>query len=282
MNDAPPERTFRYLADLLERHSGQELSPTRYWRVETVLKPVMRAHALADLPALVWALSAGSNRVLERQTIEAMLNNETSFFRDQASFALLTGPALTALREARSATRRLRIWSAACSTGQEAYSLAMTLSDDRANWQGWTIEIVGSDISHSVVERAREGRYSQFEIQRGMPIALMLRYFARDGDDWVARDNLRSMVIFRQQNLLEPLRMASDFDIVLCRNMIMYLQQEHRPAVFDQLARSMRGDGLLMLGAAETVIGQTDRFRASRDYRGLYECATMRSERSAA
>ena len=282
MTEAPPEHSFRYLAELLERHSGQELAPTRYWRVDTVLKPVMRAHGLSDIAALVAALNAGANRVLERQTVEAMLNNETSFFRDQAAFSLLTGPALSALRETRAATRRLRIWSAASSTGQEAYSLAMSIREDRAKWQGWDIDIVGSDISTTVVDRAREGRYSQFEIQRGMPIALMLRYFTRDGDDWVAKDDLRSMVQFRQQNLLEPMRMVGDFDIVLCRNMIMYLQQEHRPKVFEQLARSMREGGYLMLGAAETVIGQTDRFHASKDYRGLYERVDTRAVRSAA
>jgi len=282
MNETPPERCFGYLADLLERRTGQELSPTRYWRVETVLKPIMRAHGYADLAALVSALDQGRNRLLERQSIEAMLNNETSFFRDQASFSLLTGPALSVLRDARAATRRLRIWSAASSTGQEAYSLAMTLCEDRAKWDGWDIEIVGSDISHSVVDRAREGRYSQFEIQRGMPIALMLRYFSREGDDWIAKDNLRSMVHFRQQNLLEPLRMSGEFDMVLCRNMIMYLRAEHRTKVFEELARSMRCDGFLMLGAAETVIGQTDRFAASREYRGLYERAAKQSILSAA
>ncbi|MAC12298.1 MAG: chemotaxis protein CheR [Sphingorhabdus sp.] len=282
MNEAPPEHIFSFLADLLERRTGQELAPNRYWRIETALKPIMRVHGLADLNALVTALSTGGNRVLERQAVEAMLNNETSFFRDQATMSLLTGPAFAALRQARTGHRRLRIWSAASSTGQEAYSIAMALREDRANWQGWDIEIIGSDISMTVVERAREGRYSQFEIQRGMPISLMLRYFGRDGEDWVAKEEIRSMVRFRQHNLLDPVPMTGEFDAILCRNMIMYLQAEHRSTVFDHLARSIAGDGFLMLGAAETVIGQTERFQSSKDYRGLYERKSAEDMRSAA
>lgn len=280
--EATSDRCFRFLAGLLERHSGQDLSPARYWRIETVLRPLLRVHGIPDLAALEAVLSDGTNRLLARQTVEAMLNNETSFFRDQASFSLLTGPALGALREtaSRSRARKLRIWSAACSTGQEAYSLAMAMREDREKWRGWEIEIIASDVSASVVERAREGRFSQFEIQRGMPITLMLRYFRRDGDDWIAKDEITSMISFGQHNLLEPYRLKEEFDIVLCRNMIMYLKQEQRGVVFGNLARSIRRDGYLMLGAAETVIGQTDRFRASKDYRGLYEpvdCAQVRS-----
>lgn len=276
------DATFRYLGGLLRDHTGQDLLANRYWRVETVLKPLLRRHDIRDLQALHALLARGNNAALEKETVEAMLNNETSFFRDQASFSLLTGPALARLRDANAASKRLRIWSAACSTGQEAYSLAMALREDRDKWRGWTIDIVASDISSAVVARGRAARYNQFEIQRGMPIAVMLRYFDKDGDDWVARDEIASMVRFRQHNLLQSPRMLGRFDVVLCRNMIMYLNLEERGAVFENLADALNPGGFLMLGAAETVIGQTERFSASREYRGLYENAQPQSRRSAA
>lgn len=282
MNRLVPEGALSMLSDLIERKAGQVLTPDRYWRVETMLAPIMRAHALSSVDDLVAALSAGGNRLLERQTIDAMLNHETSFFRDQAAFALLTGPALSSLRESRAADRRIRIWSAACSTGQEAYSVAMSILENRRQWDGWDIEIIGSDVSTSVVEQAREGRYSQLVIQRGMPITLMLRYFMKDGEDWVAKPELRDMVRFRQHNLLDPVEDRNAFDLVLCRNVIMYLLPEHRPRVFRNLARSIRPEGLLMLGAAETIMGQTDLFRSSKDYRGLYRFDADRQHLSAA
>jgi chemotaxis protein methyltransferase CheR len=264
-------RFHRQLADLLKKHSGQQLMANRHWRVEMALKPVLRRHSIPDMAMLSTLLAADSEPVLVRECVEAMINNETCFYRDQANFALLTGPVLDSLREKRKATRRLRIWSAACSTGQEPYSLAMFFADNPEKWAGWSIQIFATDVSMTALTQARKGRYSQFEIQRGLPVMLMLKYFEQDGTDWQLKDPIRKAVSFASHNLLDSPRSLGIFDLILCRNMLMYLCDENRRQVLENLANAQTPDGILMLGAAETVIGQTDRFVASREFRGFYE-----------
>jgi chemotaxis protein methyltransferase CheR len=259
------------LADLLKRHSGQQLMANRHWRVEMALKPVLRRHSIPDLAMLSSLLSGDGEPVLARECVEAMINNETCFYRDQANFALLTGPVLDSIREKRKSTRRLRIWSAACSSGQEPYSLAMFFASNPEKWAGWNIQIHATDVSTSALAQARKARYSQFEIQRGLPVMLMLKYFEQDGTDWQLKDPIRKAVSFAPHNLLESARNLGVFDLILCRNMLMYLCDENRRQVLDNLAGALTPDGILMLGAAETVIGQTDRFEASREFRGFYE-----------
>jgi chemotaxis protein methyltransferase CheR len=261
------------LADLLARETGQQLLANRHWRVEMALKPVLRKNSIPDIGVLVSILSTGGERELLRECIEAMINNETCFFRDQANFALLTGPVLDSIRAHRQATKRLRIWSAACSTGQEPYSLAISFLENPEKWRGWNIQIIGTDISTSALAKAKKGIYSQFEIQRGLPVMLMLKYFDQVESDWVAKDGVRKMVSFIQHNQLEPSRQLGQFDLILCRNMLMYLCDNKRREVLDRLSESIAPDGVLMLGAAETVIGQTERFEASREFRGFYQQA---------
>jgi chemotaxis protein methyltransferase CheR len=264
-------RFHRQLADLLKRHSGQQLMANRHWRVEMALKPVMRRHSIPDMAVLSSLLSSDGEPALVRECVEAMINNETCFYRDQANFALLTGPVLDSIREKRKSTRRLRIWSAACSAGQEPYSLAMFFADNPEKWAGWNIQIFASDVSTSALAQARRGRYSQFEIQRGLPVMLMLKYFDQDDTDWQLKDKVRKSVSFATHNLLDSPRNLGVFDLILCRNMLMYLCDENRRQVLENLANAQTPDGILMLGAAETVIGQTDRFEASREFRGFYE-----------
>jgi chemotaxis protein methyltransferase CheR len=264
-------RLHRQLAALLKAHSGQQLLANRHWRVEMALKPILRRHSIPDLDVLASLLTADGEPALARECVEAMINNETCFYRDQANFALLTGPVLDSLREKRRSTRRLRIWSAACSSGQEPYSLAMFFAENPEKWAGWTIQIHATDISGPVLAQARKGRYSQFEIQRGLPVMLMLKYFDQEGTDWQLKDPVRRAVSFAAHNLLDSARMMGVFDLVLCRNMLMYLCEENRRQVLDNLSAAVTPDGILMLGAAETVIGQTDKFEASRDFRGFYE-----------
>jgi chemotaxis protein methyltransferase CheR len=261
----------RQLADLLKRHSGQQLMANRHWRVEMALKPVLRRHSIPDMAMLSTLLDGETESALVRECVEAMINNETCFYRDQANFALLTGPVLDSLREKRKTTRRLRIWSAACSTGQEPYSLAMHFADNPEKWAGWSIQIHATDVSTTALGQARKARYSQFEIQRGLPVMLMLKYFDQDGTDWQLKDPIRKAVSFASHNLLDPARTMGIFDLILCRNMLMYLCDDNRKQVLGNLADATAPDGILMLGAAETVIGQTDRFEASREFRGFYE-----------
>jgi len=258
------------LSDLLARETGQQLLANRHWRIEMALKPLLRKHSIPDIAILAAILEAGGEPRLLKECVESMVNNETCFFRDQANFALLTGPVMDSLRAARSTTKRLRIWSAACSTGQEPYSIAMSFLENAEKWRGWNIQILATDISTMALGKARKGQYSQFEIQRGLPVMLMLKYFDQVDGDWLAKPEVRKMVTFAQHNQLDSARHLGQFDIILCRNMLMYLCEGKRREVLENLTTALAPDGVLMLGAAETVIGQTDKFAASREFRGIY------------
>lgn len=273
---APQGKAYRALSALLEKHTGQTLMANRHWRIDMALKPLMRQNSIPDLDTLISLIEIDADPRLTSACVEAMVNNETCFFRDQANFALLTGPVFDSLRENRMPTKRLRIWSAACSTGQEPYSLAMAFSENADKWRGWNIQILASDVSGSVLTQARAGRYSQFEIQRGLPVMQMLRYFEQQGEEWIAKENLRKMVTFTEHNMLNSARHMGMFDVVLCRNMLMYLCEEKRGQVLDGIAPLLAADGILMLGAAETVIGQTQRFKASQEFRGFYQPASAK------
>lgn len=264
-------RIHRQLAELLRKHSGQQLMANRHWRVDMALKPILRSHSIPDLNMLGELLAGDSDADLARECVEAMINNETCFYRDQANFALLTGPVLDSLREKRGQTKRLRIWSAACSTGQEPYSLAMYFASNPEKWAGWNIHIHATDLSTSALTQARNGRYSQFEIQRGLTVMLMLKYFDQHETEWQLKDQIKRAVSFGKHNLLEKTKVRGVYDLILCRNMLMYLCDENRKQVLENLADAVTRDGMLMLGAAETVIGQTERFVASREFRGFYE-----------
>jgi chemotaxis protein methyltransferase CheR len=269
----------RVLSDLLEKHTGQVVAANRQWRLEMTLKPVMRRYSIPDIETLAAVINSGAEEQLKIDCVEAMINNETCFFRDQANFALLTGPLLDSLRAQNGVSKTLRIWSAACSTGQEPYSLAMMICENAEKWQGWAIEIFATDVSASALKRASEGRYSQFEIQRGMPVVLMLKYFTQVGEDWVINENLRKMVTFRQHNMLAKVENHRKFDVILCRNMLMYLCDDKRRQVLDTISTSVSSSGLVMLGAAETVIGQTEKLNASREFRGFYQTTEFASRR---
>ncbi|WP_294122567.1 protein-glutamate O-methyltransferase CheR [Sphingomonas sp.] len=263
------DSSSRILAGLLEARTGQQLTMSRRWRIETALAALLRERGIPTLDELITILVMGREPSLATQVVEALLNNETYFFRDRTPFDLISRATLPKLVQRRP-TKRLRIWSAGCSTGQEAYSLAMLFAEDPLRWAGWTIDILGTDVSESAVRRAREGVYSQFEVQRGLGVTQMIRWFEETDDGWRAVEPLRRMVRFQVQNLLEPAPHPGQFDIVLCRNVLLYLNGERRAQVFDRVADAMAPDGSLMLGAGETVIGQTKRFWADPDSRGLY------------
>ena len=264
------DSSSRILAGLLEARTGQQLTMSRRWRIETALAALLRERGIPTLDELITILVMGREPSLATQVVEALLNNETYFFRDRAPFDLLSRAALPKLAQRRQQAKRLTIWSAGCSTGQEAYSLAMLFAEDPVKWAGWTIDILGSDVSEAAVRRARDGVYSQFEVQRGLGITQMIRWFEETDKGWRAIEPLRRMVRFQVQNLLEPAPHPGKFDIVLCRNVLLYLNGDRRAQVFDRVADAMAPDASLMLGAGETVIGQTKRFWADPDSRGLY------------
>jgi len=276
------DSSSRILAGLLEARTGQQLTMSRRWRIETALSALLRERGIPTLDELITILVMGREPSLATKVVEALLNNETYFFRDRTPFDLLSQAALPKLMQRRQPTKRLRIWSAGCSTGQEAYSLAMLFADDPQRWAGWTIDILGSDVSESAVHRAREGVYSQFEVQRGLGIAQMIKWFEECEGGWRAIEPLRRVVRFQVHNLLEPAPHPGEFDIVLCRNVLLYLNAERRTHIFERIASATASDGCLMLGAGETVIGQTRRFEADTQARGLYRLAAQpASERTA-
>ena len=264
------DSSSRILAGLLEARTGQQLTMNRRWRIETALSALLRERGISTLDELITILVMGKEPGLSNQVVEALLNNETYFFRDRSPFDLLSRHALPELAKKRHSTRKIRIWSAGCSTGQEVYSIAMLFAEDPAQWRGWTVDILGSDVSETVVDRARRGLYTQFEVQRGLGINQTIRWFEECPDGWRAVEDLRKTVRFQVHNILEPPPHPGDFDIVLCRNVLLYLTGDKRTLAFERLASAMAPDGWLMLGAGETVIGQTNRFGADVNARGLY------------
>jgi chemotaxis protein methyltransferase CheR len=271
----------RILAGLLEARTGQQLTMSRSWRIETALQPLMRERGIGSLDGLVAALVARREETLADSVVEALLNNETFFFRDRQAFELLLGPALHRLEVARRSERRLAIWCAGCSTGQEAYSIAMHFTEQKARWAGWTIDIVGTDVARGAIAQASGGVYSQFEVQRGLSVMQMMRWFEElPGAAWRIAPELRRAVRFEVSSLVGPSTPAARrFDIVLCRNVLLYFSPEVRRAALSRLADAAAPDAVLMLGAGETVIGQTDAFVADRECRGLYTRAQARAER---
>lgn len=264
------DSSSRILAGLLEARTGQQLTMSRRWRIETALSTLLRERGIATLDELITILVMGKEPGLSQQVVEALLNNETYFFRDRAPFDVLQRHALPELAQRRHKSKRLRIWSAGCSTGQEVYSLAMLFAEDPEQWRGWTIDILGTDVSNGCVDRARAGSYSQFEVQRGLGINQMIKWFEECADGWRAVEALRKPVRFQVHNLLEPAPHPGGFDIVLCRNVLLYLSPEKKTLAFERIAGAMAEDGWLMLGAGETVIGQTSKLGADIKVRGLY------------
>ena len=264
------DSSVRILAGLLEARTGQQLTMSRRWRIETALSALLRERGIATLDELITILVMGKEPSLSQMVVEALLNNETYFFRDRAPFDVLQRHALPELARRRADSKRLRIWSAGCSTGQEVYSLSMLFAEEPEKWQGWTVDVLGTDVSTSCVDRARAGAYSQFEVQRGLGINQMIKWFEECPDGWRAVETLRKPVRFQVHNILEPAPHPGGFDIVLCRNVLLYLNPEKKMLSFERIASALAEDGWLMLGAGETVIGQTTRLGADINARGLY------------
>ena len=270
MTQALPQSVFNTFATLLKNRSGLVIGPDKLYLLETRLAPILKQERLRDLPALAERLGGLGSDMLARQVVEAMTTNETFFFRDDKPFQHFRSHALPRLLASRPANAALRIWSAACSSGQEAYSIAMILTECRASLGNRRIEIIGTDLSRDQVTRAREGLYTQFEVQRGMPVQTLMRYFRKEAENWRLSDAIRAMVQFREWNLLTDLRPLGQFDVVFCRNVLIYFDAPTKGRVLETIAAQMPNDGLLYLGGAETVLGITDRFAPLASERGVY------------
>jgi chemotaxis protein methyltransferase CheR len=263
----PPD--YEYLRKLLKDHSGLDLSTDKQYLIESRLLPLARKAGLPGISDLVQKMKGGSN-ALVTQVVEAMTTNETFFFRDKVPFDHFRDTIMPEMLKLRAARKSLRIWCAAGSTGQEPYSLAMCLKEMSAALSGWRVEILATDLSQEVLEKSRTGIYSQFEVQRGLPIQMLVKYFKQIGELWQINPDIRGMVAHRQLNLLHDFGQLGSFDVIFCRNVLIYFDQETKANIFGRLARSMEPDGFLVLGAAETVVGLTEAFKPIGDRRGLY------------
>ena len=264
---------FDFLRAYLKTRSGLALTAEKRYLIESRLSPICRRFNLAGLPQLVSALRGGRDLVMEKAVVEAMTTNETFFFRDRTPFDLFKDVLLPEAIARRAAQRKLRIWCAAASTGQEPYSLAMLLQEAAPKLAGWNIDLVATDLSTEVLEKAKAGLYSHFEVQRGLPVQLLVKNFEQIGEQWRISQTLRSMVDFCPLNLLHPFETLGTFDIIYCRNVLIYFDAPTKGDVLGRLSASLSPDGALLLGAAETVIGLTDKLAPSAQHRGLYNQA---------
>jgi len=283
MNAPLQAAAFETFAELLRARSGLVIGPDKTYLLETRLAPIARREKLPDLAALAARLRAapGTDR-LAREVVEAMTTNESLFFRDAKPFAHVRATALPRLHAARPPGTALRIWSAAASTGQEAYSLAMIVAELRPTLATRRVEILGTDLAREPLARAREGLYSQFEVQRGLPVQMLVKHFRKEEANWRIADPLRAAVTFREWNLLDGLAPLGRFDIVFCRNVLIYFDAPTKARVLEAIAGQMAPDGVLYLGGAETVLGITDRLAAIPDGPGAYAPAAPGARRGMA
>lgn len=265
---------FDLLCRLLKARSGLVVGADKAYLIESRLLPVVRRRNLKSLDELVAALRNRPEEEMVRDIVEAMTTNESSFFRDIKPFEQFHDFVLPQVMKARAGTRTMRIWSAACSSGQEPYSIAIVLNEMKDKLAGWHVEIVASDISTEILAKAQAGLYSQFEVQRGLPIHFLVKYFRQEGDRWRIDPAMRNTVRFRCLNLLDDFSPLGQFDIIFCRNVLIYFDQPTKTMVLDRLAQLLPADGYLFLGGAETIIGISDKFQSPPDQRGVY-CPAM-------
>jgi len=263
----PPD--YEYLRKILKERSGLDLSADKQYLVESRLVPLARKAGLPGIPELVAKMKRGAVQ-LTSDVVEAMTTNETFFFRDKIPFDHLRDTILPALMQTRASRKLVRIWSAASSTGQEPYSIAMCLKEKAAQLAGWRFEIIATDLSQEVLEKSKAGIYSQFEVQRGLPIQLLVKYFTQTGELWQINADIRGMVQHRPLNLLQDFSHLGKFDVIFCRNVLIYFDQETKVNIFERMSKIAEPDGMLMLGAAESVVGITTVFKPYPYRRGLY------------
>lgn len=272
------DEDYTFVARLVKEKSGLVLPGDKQYLVESRLSPVAREAGNSGLADFITRLRRPEAMALREAVVEAMTTNESLFFRDKVPFEHFTDVMMPQLLSARASTRHLRIWSAAASTGQEPYSLAMCLQEMGPRIAGWRIEILGTDISTQALDRAKAGRYSPFEVQRGLPQNLLTKYFAKLNDDgsehWEIVPAIRAMVSYRKFNLLDPFTALGRFDIVFCRNVLIYFDPLTKSDVLNRIARVLAPDGFMMLGAAETIVGLTEAFQPVPDRRGLYRLSS--------
>ena len=264
------QKDFQFVADLVKKRSGLVLAKEKVYLLESRLQPVARKHEMKDIGELVQAVRTKRDESLMHEVTDALTTNETFFFRDIKPFDRFRDIVLPQLLEARKTQRAIKIWCAAASTGQEPYSLAILLKEQAALLGGWRVSILGTDISTASLKRAREGVFSQFEVQRGLPVQLMLKYFRKKENLWEIDPAVKAMVQFRDFNLLDGFRALGQFDVVFCRNVLIYFEPAAKSDILARMRQQMSNDGVLFLGGAETILGISDKFKMFPNQRGIY------------
>jgi len=259
LNTSVPSSDLKDLGKFLNEASGLMMDDSKAYLVESRLAPLLRRTGLANISELLKSIKSGSHPDLKQNVIDSMMTNETFFFRDRTPFDNFRNVILPQLIETRRNQKHIRIWCAAASTGQEPYSLAMILDEEMKKLTGWKVEILATDLSSSALARAREGLYTQFEVQRGLPISYLLRYFLHEGESWRINEYIRSKVEFEEFNLLANFNSFGQFDVIFCRNVLIYFDLEMKKDVLRRLAGILAKDGFLITGSAETVLGLSDR-----------------------
>jgi chemotaxis protein methyltransferase CheR len=272
---------FQTFAVLLKQRSGLALTEDKSYLLESRLMPVVRKRHLSGLEELAQLVRKGGDEPLLVELTEVMTTNESFFFRDTKPFDQFRDIVLPQLKERRANRKQIRIWSAACSSGQEPYSLSMILKELAPSLPGWRFDIVATDISNDILTKAKNGIYSQFEVQRGLPIQLLVKYFKQTDLGWQIDQTIRSSVQFRYFNLLDSMSILGTFDVVFCRNVLIYFDQATKSDVLARINKQMAPDGYLYLGGAETVLGISDRFKPSPGQRGLYEAVPEVGQKAA-
>lgn len=261
---------FDVYRDLLKEKSGLVVTQDKSYLLDSRLNPVAKKWGYENLSAMTHVLRGVPPSDLINDIVEAMTTNETSFFRDMKPFEIFKNTVLPYYASQTTRPKTLKIWCAAASSGQEPYSIAMTLLEEQSKMPGWNFQITATDISNEILEQAKEGLYTQFEVQRGLPITHLMKYFTQKEDKWQINQNLRDMVTYKYFNLLDPMTALGQFDIVFCRNVLIYFDQVDKKSIMERAAGQMASDGFFILGGAETVLGITEKFKGVPDCRGLY------------
>ncbi len=262
---------FKFVSGLLKERSGLIIGPDKIYLLESRLAPIARKEGLKNVDDLIAKLRSKPNEGLFADVTEAMTTNESLFFRDKTPFDNLKDHILPSIMDSRPPTHKTRIWCAAASTGQEPYSISMMLKENQHQFGKMKCEIVGTDISSQVLQKAKAGIYSQFEIQRGMPIQLLIKCFEQKDEHWVVSPELKTMINFREFNLLDDFKALRKWDVVFCRNVLIYFDQPTKADILNRIAECLAPDGFLVLGAAETVLGISAAFEPIKGRRGLYK-----------
>ncbi len=261
---------FDIYKELLKERSGIVITQDKSYLLESRLKPVAEKWEFPSLEAMSIQLRGVPDPKLLDAIVEAMTTTDTSFYRDLKPFNNFRDTVMPYLLQTRIHERKFRIWCAAASSGQEPYSLAMLLKENEKQFSRWNMEILGTDISNNILTLAKKGLFSQFEVQRGLPVQMLLKYFKQIEERWQITDAIKKMVSFKHFNLLDSMAGFGQFDVIFCRNVLVYFDDETKTDILDRMARQLKPDGFLFLGGAENVSGISDEFAPIPDMRGLY------------